>query len=114
MLGAMYLPNEDDRKKTLGVIDFVEDYIFSQEPSPYDGVAQIDADVDETPEFHFLQAAFLLVVTQYWTGSERSRRRVSTVRFERVIQVMSRFRGVLGSFGADLYCRLLDNWVPSR
>lgn len=92
MLGAMYLPNEDDRKKTLGVIDLVEDYIFSHDPSPYDAVAQSDSDVDDNPEFHFLQAAFLLVVTQYWTGSDRSRRRVSTVRFERVIQVNSRLR----------------------
>jgi hypothetical protein len=87
ILGAMYLPNEEDRKRTLKVIDFVEDYIFSREPSSSDVGAQNVADVDDNPSFYFLQAAFLIVVTQYWTGSERSRRRVSKIRFDRVIEV---------------------------
>jgi hypothetical protein len=94
-LGAMYLPNDEDRKRTLSVIDFVEDYIFSQEPSTLDVVAQTDTNNDDNPSFHFLQAAFLIVVTQYWTGSERSRRRVSKVRFDRVIEVKSCIRGGL-------------------
>jgi hypothetical protein len=87
ILGAMYLPNEEDRKRTLSVIDFVEEYIFSQEPFSSDAAAQNIANVDDNPSFYFLQAAFLIVVTQYWTGSERSRRRVSKVRFDRVIEV---------------------------
>lgn len=87
ILGAMYLPSEEDRKRTLSVIDFVEEYIFSQEPSSSDEAAQDIANVDVSLNFYFLQAAFLIVVTQYWTGSERSRRRVSKVRFDRVIEV---------------------------
>jgi hypothetical protein len=87
ILGAMYLPSEEDRKRTLSVIDFVEDYIFSQEPSSSDAAAQDVANVDDNPSFYFLQAAFLIVVTQYWTGSECSRRRVSRVCFDRVIEV---------------------------
>jgi hypothetical protein len=87
ILGAMYLPSEEDRKRTLSVIDFVEDYIFSQEPSSSDAAAQNVSNVDDDPSFYFLQAAFLVVVTQYWTGSERSRRRVSKARFDRVIEV---------------------------
>lgn len=92
ILGAMYLPNDEDRKKTLSVIDLVEEYIFSQEPSTLDIDAQTDTDFDDNPNFHFLQAAFLIVVTQYWTGSERARRRVSKVRFDRVIEVNSCIR----------------------
>jgi hypothetical protein len=94
ILGAMYLSNEEDREKTLSVIDFVEDYIFSQEPSPLDAFAQTDTDGDDNPRFHFLQAAFLIVVTQYWTGSDCSRRRVSKGRFDRVIEVRSCFSTV--------------------
>lgn len=89
VLGSMYLSNEEDREKTLSIIDFVEDFIFSQEPSLLDAVAQTDTDVDDDPRFHFLQAAFLIVVTQYWTGNDCSRRRVSKIRFDRVIEVRS-------------------------
>lgn len=115
VLGAMYSSNEEDREKTLSVIDFVEDYIFSQEPSPLDAVAQTDTNFDDNPRFHFLQAAFLIVVTQYWTGSDCSRRRVSKVRFHRVIEV--------GSYLSTLFCnlpmltddrRLLDSWDLSE
>ena len=74
------------------VIDLVEEYIFSQEPSTLDIDAETDTDFDDNPNFHFLQAAFLIVVTQYWTGSERARRRVSKVRFDRVIEVNSCIR----------------------
>ena len=87
ILGAMYLPNEEDRKKTLSIIDLVEDYVFLQEPSPADVATKTDSNVDHGSRFHFLQAAFLVAVTQYWTGTEHSRRRVSAVRFDRVIEV---------------------------
>lgn len=114
VLGSMYLSNEEDREKTLSIIDFVEDFIFSQEPSLLNAVAQTDTDVDDDPRFHFLQAAFLIVVTQYWTGSDCSRRRVSKVRFDRVLEV--------GSYLSTVFCslpmliddrRLLDSWDPS-
>lgn len=95
MLGAMYLPNKEDRKKTLSVIDLVEEYIFSQEALASDGLLQASTNVDDNAAFQFLQAAFLIVVTQYWTGSESSRRRVSTARFDRVIQVRYRSTAVL-------------------
>ena len=115
MLGAMYLSNEKDREKTLSVIDFVEDYIFSQEPSPLDAVAQTDTDVDDNPRFHFLQAAFLIVVTQYWTGSDCSRRRVSKVRFDRVIEVRSSLSTVFCHILMLIIdCRLLGSWDPSE
>lgn len=87
MLGAMYLPNEEDRKKALSVIDYVEDYVFAKEPSPLDGTAVIGTCLDDDAGLHFLQASFLVVVTQYWTGTERSKRRVSTYRFDRVLEV---------------------------
>lgn len=115
ILGAMYLSNEEDREKTLSVIDFVEDYIFSQEPSPLDASAQTDTDGDDNPSFHFLQAAFLIVVTQYWTGSDCSRRRVSKGRFDRVIEVRSSFSTVLCDIRMLIDdCRLLDSWDPSK
>jgi len=100
-LGAMYLPNDEDRKRTLSVIDLIEDYIFSQEPSTLDFVTQTDTNVDDNLTFHFMQAAFLIVVTQYWTGSECSRQRVSKVRFDRVIEVKSCIRGGLCFSDAD-------------
>jgi hypothetical protein len=115
ILGAMYLPDEEDRKKTLSVIDFVEDYIFSEEPFSLGMAEQTGMRVDDSPGFHFLQAAFLIVVTQYWTGSESSRRRVSRARFDCVIEVESR--------SSTAYCdvvtliidyRLLGNWDPSK
>lgn len=89
MLGAMYLTNEEDRKKALSVIDYVEDYIFTQEPPPLEDVARTGTSLDEDADFHFLQASFLVVVTQYWTGTECSKRRVSTTRFDRVLEVMA-------------------------
>ena len=111
ILGAMYLPDEEDRKKTLSVIDFVEDYIFSEEPSPLGVLTQAGTNVDSGPKFHFLQAAFLIVVTQYWTGSECSRRRVSTTRFNRVIEVWSWLPAAssIVLILTDIF-RLLGNW----
>lgn len=87
MLGAVYSPNDEDRRIALSVIDYVEDYIFSHDFSNSNGVARPGTSLDNDAELHFLQASFLLVVAQYWSGSESSRRRVSTSRFERVLEV---------------------------
>lgn len=108
-LGAMYLPNDEDRKRTLEVIDLVEGYIFSQEPPTLVVAAQTDTDIDDNPNFHFLQAAFLVVVTQYWTGSERSRQRVSKIRFDRVIEVRTAFMKACSLLALIDGCRVLDN-----
>lgn len=87
MLGAMYSPNDEDRKNALSVIDYVEDYVFSQDVSDANGVARPGTSLNNDAEFNFLQASFLLVVAQYWSGPESSRRRVSTFRFSRVLEV---------------------------
>jgi hypothetical protein len=115
ILGAMYLPEEEDRKRTLSVIDFVEDYIFSQEPSLVGLVGQTGTDVDDSSGFHFLQASFLIVVTQCWTGSECSRRRVSRARFDSVIEVGSRSSAkCCHVVMLTVESRLLGNWDRSE
>lgn len=86
MLGTMYAPCEENRKKATTVLDYAEDYIFAHEPSP-PHPSQDDANRVDTVKSCFLEASFLMIVTQYWTGDSESKRRVSTLRFDRTAEV---------------------------
>lgn len=90
-LGAMYSPNSKERIAVAAVIKHVESFIFSCLPSSSTG---IDHD-RQTPsvagnderEFQNVQAAFLMVITLFWTGTEVQKRRAATELFDIVVDV---------------------------
>ena len=94
-LGAMYSPNPVEPIAVAAVIEHVESFIFSCLPSSspeaeHDGGATSVAK-DNEQEFQNVQAAFLMVITLFWTGTEAQKRRAATELFDVVVEV-STFR----------------------
>lgn len=103
-LGAMYSPRSMERLAASAIIEHVESYIFSclplASPPPEDDSHREspgDASNDEQTA-QVVQAAFLMVITLFWTGSEAQKRRAATELFDVVVQVCAlRLFLVLGS-----------------
>lgn len=91
LLGAMYSPYTAERLTASAVIDHVESYIFSCLPLSLsaDGNCDIgpDAARDDEQEFQIIQAAFTMVITQFWTGTGAQKRRAATELFDNVVEV---------------------------
>ncbi|KAL2206882.1 hypothetical protein CC79DRAFT_1370280 [Sarocladium strictum] len=99
MLGAMYNPNEEERERAAGVIDVVDEYICHQLTESLNNLStrkddapdKISASGADMQMLHILQASFLVVVTQYWTGSMGSKRKAATAHFD-VLTMVSQNR----------------------
>lgn len=91
LLGAMYSPDAAERLAASAVVDHVESYIFSCLPlSPStDGNYPEDSDAvgNGEQEFQIIQAAFTMVITQFWTGTGAQKLRASTRLFDIVVEV---------------------------
>lgn len=94
MLGAMYNPREEERERAAGVIDIVDEYICHQLTQSLDDLLETITEANnmsalgaDIHRFHLLQASFLVVVTQYWTGSIESKRKAATAHFDVVTKV---------------------------
>lgn len=90
-LGAMYSADSTERMTASAAIDHVESYIFSclslsrsPDESCHEGSGSVMADEQE---FQILQAAFTMVITQFWTGTGAQKLRASTRLFDIVVEV---------------------------
>lgn len=90
-LGAMYSVDSTERLTASAVIDHVESYIFSCLPLSHapDGTChgESGAATGDEQEFQILQAAFTMVITQFWTGTGAQKLRASTRLFDIVVEV---------------------------
>jgi len=91
LLGAMYSPDANERLTASAVIDHVESYIFSCSslfPSADEHCRKRpDAVGDDEQDFQIVQAAFTMVITQFWTGTGTQKLRASTSLFDIVVEV---------------------------
>jgi hypothetical protein len=90
-LGAMYSSDPAERIAVAAVIEHVESFIFSCLSSSFpevkhDGGTTSVASDDEQ-KFQNVQAAFLMVITLFWTGTEAQKRRAATKLFDIVVEV---------------------------
>jgi hypothetical protein len=92
-LGAMYSSDPLERIAASAVLEHVESFIFSRLPSS----SQRDSSdqeipvvvVDDEESFQSVQAAFLTVITLFWTGTEVQKSRAATDLFSIVVEVSS-------------------------
>ncbi|GLA93318.1 hypothetical protein AtubIFM57143_010668 [Aspergillus tubingensis] len=97
-MGATYTTDEQEKHAAKQVMDFVELYIFSSETfSPENEVAlafsgrrMFDGGNNDWIQFQNLQAGFIMVIAQYWSGSPTARNRAMENRFSEVIKVARR------------------------
>lgn len=89
-LGAMYSSNAMERIAVGAVIEHVESFIFScLRPSSEEvehGREAPSAVSDDEQRFQSVQAAFLIVITLFWTGTEVQKRRAATQLFDVVVE----------------------------
>lgn len=90
-LGAMYSSNSAERTAVAAVVEHVESFIFSCLPSSSPAVDHDDKTSsvirDDEHKFQDVQAAFLMVITLFWTGTEAQKRRAATQLFDIVVKV---------------------------
>jgi hypothetical protein len=90
-LGAMYSADPTERLTASAVIDHVESYIFSCLPlsrSPDESCHEgSNAVTGDEQDFQIIQAAFTMVITQFWTGTGAQKLRASTRLFDIVVEV---------------------------
>lgn len=92
-LGAMYSADPLERIAASALLEHVESLILSRLPSS----SQRDtsdqgipvAVIDDEESFQSVQAAFLTVITLFWTGNEVQKRRAATDLFSIVVEVSS-------------------------
>jgi hypothetical protein len=92
-LGAMYSSDPLERVAASAMLEHVESFIFSRLPSssqPGSSDQGISGAVtDDEESFQGVQAAFLTVITLFWTGTEVQKRRAATDLFSIVVEVSS-------------------------
>lgn len=94
-MGAMYSNEEREAYVARRMLDFAELYVFSTDvfsceyevSRTFVGRPTTDAERRDWIHFQNLQAAYLMVVTQYWAGSKISRNRAMETRYSEVILV---------------------------
>jgi hypothetical protein len=90
-LGAMYSADSTERLKASAVIGHVESYIFSCLPLSHSPDGNYhegsNAVMGDEQEFQIVQAAFTMVITQFWTGTGAQKLRASTRLFGIVVEV---------------------------
>ena len=94
-MGAMY--SNDEREMTIArrLLDLAELFVFSTEPFSYEyeigrvfaGRPTTTAEQKDWLHFQYFQAAYLMVVIQYWAGTKVSRNRAMETRFSEIIRV---------------------------
>lgn len=94
-MGAMY--SNDEREMTVArrLLDLAELFVFSTEPFSYEyevgrvfvGRPTTTAEQKDLLHFQYFQAAYLMVVIQYWAGTKVSRNRAMETRFSEIIRV---------------------------
>ena len=100
LLGAMYLKNRRKKVAARQLLDVAELIMFDTEIFSMEAQIKkhIGADVQHTAvaeqeytwlEFQELQASYLMVEAQYWSGSRSSRRRAVESRFGSIVYVCS-------------------------
>ncbi|KAK6821419.1 hypothetical protein RU639_007918 [Aspergillus parasiticus] len=97
-MGAKYTEDKRELDAAQRLVDFAELFVFSsgilsgenEISSTYYGVQNVDDDPSCWVQFQNLQAAFLMVICQYWSGSRTSRNRAMENRFSEVIKVARR------------------------
>ncbi|KNG87457.1 C2H2 finger domain protein (Zms1) [Aspergillus nomiae NRRL 13137] len=97
-MGAKYTEDKRELDAAQRLVDFAELFVFSsgifssenEISSTYYGVQNADVDPNCWVQFQNLQAAFLMVICQYWSGSRTSRNRAMENRFSEVIKVARR------------------------
>ena len=87
LLGAMYHPRDQERSMASSVIEHVEGYVFSALDAVWGESAGTASLSDDDTHTRLVQAAFLMVVTQFWTGSAEAKQRASGARFDRIASV---------------------------
>jgi hypothetical protein len=93
--GAMYSENKKELSIAKRLVDFAELFVFSngifscenEITSVFYGTRNVDDEPSCWVQFQNLQAAFLMVICQYWSGSLTSRNRAMENRFGEVIKV---------------------------
>ncbi|KAF7587891.1 hypothetical protein BBP40_006597 [Aspergillus hancockii] len=94
-IGAMYSENRKELSIAKRLVDFAELFVFSngifscenEITSVFYGTRNVDDEPSCWVQFQNLQAAFLMVICQYWSGSLTSRNRAMENRFGEVIKV---------------------------
>jgi hypothetical protein len=96
-MGAMY--SNDDRETFIArkMLDLAELYVFSTEifagenevGRVFLGRPMTDAEKKDWAHFQYFQAAYIMMVAQYWAGSKASRNRAMEIRFSEIIRVRS-------------------------
>ncbi|KAL3420884.1 transcription factor [Phlyctema vagabunda] len=95
-LGAMYSKDPIEVSKIKLLLDVIESFIYSLPglSEEYDSPGRIYSKPTEraTPEWkqyqlEEMQGAYLMIVLQYWTGSETARKRVRQSRFTRIVEI---------------------------
>ncbi|KAL1983961.1 hypothetical protein VTN96DRAFT_9735 [Rasamsonia emersonii] len=102
-MGAMY--SNDDRETFVArrMLDFAELYVFSTEifacesevSRVFVGRPMTDAERRDWVHFQHFQAAYIMVVVQYWAGSKAARNRAMEIRFGEIIRI-ARSMGLTG------------------
>jgi hypothetical protein len=90
-LGAMYSPDPVERVGASAVIEHVESFVLCSQPSSFPRDRSDEespgAAIDSEEIFQSLQAAFLMVITLFWTGTEVQKHRAATEAFTNVVKV---------------------------
>jgi hypothetical protein len=90
-LGAMYSSEPMERVAASAVIEHLESYIFACLPSKSLGkehrVGDTNVASENEHDFQIVQAAFLMVITLFWTGTETQKRRAASHLFDVVVEV---------------------------
>lgn len=94
-MGAMYSNDERETYVAKRVLDFAELYVYSTDALSCEnevgrifiGRPTTDMERKEWAMFQNFQAAYLMVVIQYWAGTKASRNRAMEARFSEIILV---------------------------
>ncbi|KAH8705616.1 putative C2H2 finger domain protein [Talaromyces proteolyticus] len=94
-MGAMYSSDERETHVARRMLDFAELYVYSTETLSceneisriFTGQPITDAERKDWTLFQNFQAAYLMLVIQYWAGSKASRNRAMETRFSEIILI---------------------------
>jgi len=94
-MGAMYSLDERELTAAKKLLDLLELYIYSLDVfaaqaemcQSHTGTATPADERTDWSKFQHFQAGYLMIVIQYWAGTERSKHRVMEIRYSEVIKV---------------------------
>ncbi|RKF57008.1 C2H2 finger domain protein [Golovinomyces cichoracearum] len=96
VMGALYSKNDAEVNSARSILDLVEYYIFSLDDLTDEHeirqMMQSGNIIESVFSLPNLQAAYIMVVLQFWTGSTISRKRAIESRFCNVVKIARRLR----------------------